>query len=65
MEQLPNHICSATRDGRVCIRPPHEPLTQHRATDGKHWYYSDGEREAAMKQSIPEYLDKLGFGPER
>lgn len=45
-------FCGASRDGRVCIRPegaldyrglPHQ---QHRANDGKTWYYSDGEKEA-------------------
>ncbi len=48
----PLRICGATRDGRVCIRLfdelDHRGLIhdQHRAADGKRWYYSDGEREA-------------------
>ena len=46
------HLCGAMRDGRVCIRPADAkdylglPHQQHRAADGKRWYYSDGEKEA-------------------
>lgn len=50
-------LCGATRDGRTCVRPAGErdyrglPHDQHRAADGKRWYYSDGEREA--DQGVP------------
>lgn len=51
------HFCGKMRDGRVCIRLTDEkdyrglPHDQHRAADGKRWYYSDGEKEA--QQNVP------------
>lgn len=42
-------LCGARRDGRICHKEAGHTSMQHRARDGKAWYYSDGEKEAAMK----------------
>lgn len=49
-------VCGKTRDGRVCIRPAGHLTDQHHAADGKHWYYCDGEREAAMKRPLVDLV---------
>lgn len=61
--------CNAVRDGRLCIRPAGhggtDPYPQHRALDGKTWYYSDGERDVAQQKSIPELLSEIDIEPCR
>jgi hypothetical protein len=59
-------LCAAEHDsGERCVRPKGEPdyrgwpHDQHRGPNGKRWYYSVGERDRAMSQSIPDYLGEL------
>ena len=61
---MTDNLCRARRDGRICIRPaaaldkyklPHQ---QHRALDGKRWYYSDGEREAEQHIPLIELIER-------
>lgn len=57
-------FCGASRDGRICIRPADAlddqglPHQQHRANDGKRWYYSDGEKEADEHVPFIELVEK-------